>query len=96
VRETASLWWWGALVPLAAVGMAVPTRGHSVLLLTGYVALASRIFTRLRARGYSTRDAALYATFCIVGKFAEVQGAALFLTRHFTRARAQLIEYRTT
>jgi len=69
---------------------------RSLPLLAGYPLLWLRIFGRMHKRHYSGMDAAAYATFCIIGKFAQVQGALEFLRRKITRAAPVLIEYRMT
>lgn len=94
LRETASLWFWGAVLPALALGTAHRTDGSSLALLGGYMAVAGRIFRRTRRRGYGKRESALYAIFCMLGKFAQVQGALMFLWRQATHTRPTLIEYR--
>ncbi len=84
-RAAASIWFWGALVPLAGlaalyacgiVGMLLP------LLLYGV--LVGRILLRMRRRGMPAADAALFATARAVGKFPQLHGAMSFL---WTRPR---------
>ena len=94
LRETASVWFWGAVLPLLALGSAPVSRRLSVLLLAGYPALVARIFLRMRGKQNCYRDAALYATFCVLGKFAQVQGATEFLRRRVTGAAGSPMEYR--
>jgi GT2 family glycosyltransferase len=91
VRKAASIAAWGGLLPLAALAPAPATRGASLLLLGLYGVLWLRL---LRHAG-GGRDAALYATACTLGKFAELQGALRFAWNHFVRRRrGGLIEYK--
>jgi GT2 family glycosyltransferase len=91
VRKLASIVAWGGLLPLAALAPAPATRGGSLLLLGLYGVLWLRL---LRHAG-DGRDAALYATACTLGKFAELQGVLRFAWNRFVRRRSGgLIEYK--
>lgn len=79
VHESTSIWFWGAGVWLAALGLARPSRGTSMFLLLGYPLLMARIYKRSLARGWSAEDARLYAIFCVLGKFPQLQGQLQFL-----------------
>jgi GT2 family glycosyltransferase len=92
-RQTLSGWFWGLLLPLAAFGLAVPTFGLSLLLLTGYAVLAWRVY-RSRRRRAGRRDAALEAAFSIPGKFAQVVGQVRFHANRLLARRTRLIEYK--
>ncbi len=86
---------WGLLVPLAALGLAWLTFGLSLLAWFGLAALqGARVSAQQRRRGRSNRDAALYATFVQLGKFAQVCGILLFAWRRLARRPARLIEYK--
>ena len=94
VRETRSNWFWGLLLPLAALAPAYWTGGLSLLLGLGYPILAFRVYRGRRRRGEGRADAAWYALFCVVGKFAHAAGQVRF---HLNRLRARpggLIEYK--
>jgi glycosyltransferase involved in cell wall biosynthesis len=94
VRETRSIWFWGLGVPAAALALAGPTGGLSLLLLGGYVVLAVRVYGTMQGRGFSPRDAALYAASCAVGKIPMALGQALYWTRRLSGRRGRLIEYK--
>lgn len=87
VHESASIWFWGAGVWLGAVGLAKPTRGASFALLLGYPFLAARIYARRRAEGWGERSARLYAVFCVLAKFPQLQGQMRFVS---SRVRGRL------
>ncbi len=86
VRESASIWFWGAGVWTAALGLARFSRGASLGLLVGYPLLAMRIYKRARARGWSAEDARVYAFFCILGKFPQLRGQLKYLGKRLRRA----------
>jgi GT2 family glycosyltransferase len=94
VRESRSIWFWGLVLPVLALGMAWLTHGFSLLLLGGYPLLASRIFLNMRRQNISPSHAALYAFSCAIGKFAQLGGALAFLQGQLLGAKSRIIEYK--
>ncbi|HTP26639.1 MAG TPA: glycosyltransferase [Anaeromyxobacteraceae bacterium] len=92
-RERRSSLLWGLAVPGAAALMA-PAGGLGLILLLGYPALGVRILVRRRSRGDRLRDAALYANFCMLGKFPEVAGHAKYWWDRVRGRKGKLIEYK--
>jgi GT2 family glycosyltransferase len=88
---------WGFLLPLFALGLAWHTRGASFVLLCGYLVLfwKTERYYRLR-RCWPMADAWLYAAFCVLAKFPQLEGVARYWSRHFRGKPAQIIEYRGT
>ena len=89
VRERASTLFWGLALPLGMLAAALPTQGATLLLAAAYPLLALRIWRRRQRAGDGARDAALYAVFVVLGKFANAAGLARFLL-----GRHALIEYK--
>lgn len=94
VKETRSIWLWGLFIPLAALFMAWPTHGLSLLLLLFYPLQFVRTFLNLRRQNLSSKNAALYALSCTVGKFAQLVGALSFLGTRLLGTQSKLIEYK--
>lgn len=94
VKETRSIWLWGLFIPLLALGTAWLTHGLSLLLLLGYPLQFVRMFGNLRRKNISSKNAAFYALSCIVGKFAQVEGALGFLRIRLLGTKSTLIEYK--
>jgi GT2 family glycosyltransferase len=94
LKESRSIWLWGLLLPLLILGMAWSTHGFSLLLLVVYPVLGGRIFVNLRHHNICRQHAALYAFFCVLGKFAQVEGAMQFLRSWLLGTRSTLIEYK--
>jgi GT2 family glycosyltransferase len=92
VHESASIWLWGAGVWGAAFALAKCSRGTSLGLLLSYLLLGARIYKRSRARGWTERDARLYAFFCVLGKFPQLQGQWIFLVNRLRGRATRLIE----
>jgi GT2 family glycosyltransferase len=93
-RQVLSVCFWAGLIPLAALAFAPATRGASLLLLLTW-AWPWRGLYRATRRLRSRRDAVLYATACLLGKFAELGGMLAFVWNHGVRRSATtLIEYK--
>lgn len=79
-RVLRSAGFWGGLVPALILGSGVAAiwwRPAMILTLSAaglYAALAIRIYARTRGAGKSASDSLLYASFCILGKFAQFAG----------------------
>lgn len=94
VQETRSNWFWGLLVPTAAVVLLVPSAGLSVLFLGGHLVLAARVYRWRRRNGTGAADARLDAFFCALGKVPQGLGQLLYWTKRLTGRRAAIIEYK--
>lgn len=95
VKESRSIWLWGLLLPLLALGMAWPTHGLSLLLLLAYPLVTYRIYRYMQQRGLKAKDSALYALFCMLGKFPQLQGQLQFHVGRLLGRRSSLVEYKT-
>ncbi len=93
VKQWASNWLWGLLVPLLALALAWPTHGWSLLLLLLPPLKVVQVEHRARRRGYSAADAWLFAIFCIFDKTPQALGQLLFLWRRLRHRGLALIEY---
>jgi glycosyltransferase involved in cell wall biosynthesis len=95
LRRLVSIAIWGGALPGLSLLAAWPSSGWSLLLGAATLALPwTGAYRAARARG-SRRDSAFYASACIVGKFAELIGAATFAWNRWIRRRATgLIEYK--
>lgn len=95
VRESASIWLFGAALPVASVGLAWPTGGASVALLAVYPIWWARIALKRRRRaGDSPGDAATYAAFCMLGKLPQALGLGACLWHRWRGRTAGLVEYK--
>lgn len=95
VRRSRSVWLWGLLVPAAALLLARPTRGLSLLALLAYPVLMGRVYRhRRRERRDASRHALLYAVLCVLGKFPEAVGQLRYTWHRMRGGPARLIEYK--
>lgn len=94
VHETRSIVVWGIVIPLLALGFALPTRGASLLLFGGYALLAWRIYRYGLKRGWSPADARAYAFFVTLGRFAEAVGLARYWLGRLTGKRSRVVDFR--
>ncbi|MGE3821348.1 MAG: glycosyltransferase [Isosphaeraceae bacterium] len=93
-RQLRSVILWGAVVPLTAIGLAWPSRGLSLALTLGYVALYFRLMRHGRGRGWSTADARLYALAILLGKFPQALGVARYAVTRLLGRPSTLIEHK--
>lgn len=93
VRERNSTWIWGIGLPLAISLTAFSTRGASLFFLGAYPVLGFRIWRFRRRIGEGTEDALLYATFVLIGKFANAVGLLKFFLNKAKR-HYEIIEYK--
>ena len=94
VKESRSIWIWGLLVPLLALGLALPTKGLSLLLLGGYLLMAYRINRYMQQQGLPAKEAWLYGLFCMLAKFPQLQGQLQFHLNRLLGRRNVLVEYK--
>ena len=94
VKECRSTWFWGLIIPSLGLGLALPSYGLSLLVLSGYPLLVYRIFRYKQKRDYENRDSLLYAWFCVLGKFPQLQGQIQFYIGRLLRRNSKLIEYK--
>jgi hypothetical protein len=95
VRECMRGWFWAGVVPLATF-LAVLSWGQSgLLVLILYLLLWTRTFLNTGPRQIGIRNAALWASACVLCKFPELFGQLLFWWRTSFRAEPTLIEYKT-
>jgi GT2 family glycosyltransferase len=94
VKETRSNWLWGLVIPGVAIALAIPTRGISLLLLLGYGLMTYKIYRYMRQMELSSGDSALYAVFCVLGKFPNMLGQLKFYRNKLLGQKSSLIEYK--
>jgi GT2 family glycosyltransferase len=93
-RPVLSVLLWAVAIPVTAIVLALTWTPFFLFLLLGYPVLFWRIWRHRRSRGDVSRDASVYAAFCVVGKFAELIGILRYWTRRLRNRNPELIEYR--
>jgi hypothetical protein len=95
-REVRSVLAYGAAVPLAAA-LALPfSRLASCAILGGaYAALYERVRRQRMRHGDEPEEAALYARFCVLAKFAHLAGISQYAYNRARGVRSGIIEYKT-
>lgn len=94
-REVMSIVFWAFLLPALLVGLAWPTGGWSMLGYGLYGVQWWRIARANVEQSGSASGARLYAAFCIIGKWAELQGMAWYVINRLRGHRARIIEYKS-
>ncbi|MEG4235795.1 glycosyltransferase [Microcoleus sp. Pol11C3] len=96
VKETQSTWFWGLVLPVLALTMAWPTKGWSLLILSGYPLATYRTYNYyVKQRHLTAKNAAMYALFCVLAKYPQLQGQIQFHQRRLLGQQSKLIEYKT-
>lgn len=93
-RRLASIAVWGGVLPLGCALLAWPTGGSSLAGLLLWLCPWWGACKQTK-QSWSARIAAVYASLCVLGKLAEMQGVARFFWNHALMRRAtHLIEYK--
>lgn len=95
VKESKSIWLWGLIVPTLILTLIPLTQGWSLVLVLVYPLLVAKVYYSLQRQGQRSADAALYAYFCIVGKFPGVVGQLKFHRNRLLSQQSTLIEYKS-
>jgi hypothetical protein len=85
---------WGLMLPLIALGLAWFTWGLSLALFLGYALLFVRVRNWRLQIGDPAPHARLYAAYCVLGKFAQLVGAAQYWMNRLLGRRTRIIEYK--
>lgn len=93
LRERRSVIIWGMALPFLIVAGSLISVWLGAAIATLYGVLAFRIWQYRQGRGNSTRDAAIYAAFTVLGKLPEAFGLLRFWRNQFIK-RYQIIEYK--
>lgn len=96
VRETRGIWVWGTLFPLVVLLLAAVIGPHGLLLLLLYPLQWVRIFYRELCQQNCFRDAALWASNCVLCKFPQVVGQWNYWKLRWSATDPQPIEYKTS
>ncbi len=94
VRESFSRWFWGLILPLVTLGLALPTFGLSLLLWMGYPILMWRVSRYRQSCGDLPSHARLYGFWCVVSKIPEAIGQGKYWLTRWRGKEGQLIEYK--
>ncbi len=93
-RELRSILFWGLGLPSLVLLAAYPTYGLSLTLFAAYPLLWWRIRRYRLGCGDQAAQAAIYASFCLLGKFAEGAGALRYGLGRLTGSSEKIIEYK--
>ncbi len=94
VKESRSRWFWGLILPIAALGLAGFTYGLSLLAFLLYPVLMWKIYRYRLGLGDTAAEARLYAVFCVIAKLPEAIGQVNYWLNRWQGKQATLIEYK--
>jgi hypothetical protein len=95
VKESRSIWIWGAALPILAIIVAWPTHGMSlVIAVVAYLALFAKIMlNRALDRPCTVASAASFAAMCVAMKWPQAIGQIVYWYNRWRRSPATIIEY---
>jgi hypothetical protein len=95
VKESRSIWIWGAALPIVAIILAWPTDGISLVFAAiAYLALFAKIlFNRALDRPCTMESAASFAAMCVAMKWPQAVGQVTYWYNRWRRSPASIIEY---
>ena len=91
VRESLRAWWWGLGLPLFAFVCTALVGPLGLVLFAAYPLQVARLALR---GDRSMRENWLFAVFLVIGKFPEMVGQVICLTRRCLGRKSRLIEYK--
>jgi GT2 family glycosyltransferase len=94
VRDRRSILFWGIVLPIVILVLAIPTRGASLILALAYPLQAFRVARRSQTAGLPRRLAWLYSGACVLGRFPNAIGAIRYWYTRLLGRRRPLIEYK--
>ncbi len=101
VRQARSVLFWGGLVPMAVVVVAILGIAVSewawvgaAVLAMGYPVLVWRVYRHRCRHADEAKDAFLYAVFCVLGKLPQAIGVLQYSLNRLLGRRSTLIEYK--
>jgi GT2 family glycosyltransferase len=94
-REVRSVVVYALVVPALALGLSRLTLGLSLGLFATHGLLYFRVRRHRLVKGDSPGDAALYARFCVIAKYAHLLGLARYATNRILGRRPKIIEYKS-
>ncbi len=86
---------WGLGIPIAAILLAIFTKGWGLLLLGLYPLSLAKTYLNLRSSGLDKKSARAHAWFLTLAKFPNALGLLTFFRRQLTGQRFEIIEYKS-
>lgn len=94
IKEVRSTWLWGAIVPLAALALMLPTDGISLLAFGRYPLSAVVTIYKTRRQGFSWKDSIAWGISCAMSVFPQAFGAVKFQRDRLYNKQHEIIEYK--
>lgn len=93
-KQSFNIWLWAFIIPLLAIGGSWLTHGWSLLLLFGYGVMTMKIYQNQRRQFFTPSHAFIYAFFCMLGRFPQLQGQLTYYWNTWQGKTSLLIEYK--
>lgn len=94
-KEVRRTWLWGMLVPLGALGLALLTKGLSLVLFLRYPLSVLRVVLTTWRRGFTVKDSIPWGISCGFSVFPETLGLIKFYRDEWLSKEVKIIEYKS-
>jgi glycosyltransferase involved in cell wall biosynthesis len=94
VKELRRTWLWGAIAPLMALALAVPTHGLTLIVFGRYPLTALRTLYSTRRRGFAWKESFAWSLSCGLSVFPEAAGVLNFYLARLGNQQHRIIEYK--
>lgn len=94
VSNLRRVWVWGLAVPVATIGLAVPSGGATLLLLGIYPLRIIRTARRMLKRGFSPTESWAWGVSCTFSPIPELFGAIEYYRNRLSGRDSKIIEYK--
>lgn len=94
VRDCRRIWFWGLVLPVAALGAAWTSPALALAVAALYPLQIARLYVVGRRHGWSGADAAPWALFTVLGKFPGVVGLLQYRVRRSLGRTTTIIEHK--
>jgi GT2 family glycosyltransferase len=92
--ETQKIWLWSAIIPLLILISAITINKAMLYVFGIYIIQFLKITTNTTKKGRSIKKSTTYSLFVIAGKFPQLFGQWIYLSKHFTKSDHKIIEYK--
>lgn len=93
-KEVRRTWIWGIFIPVGALGLALLTKGLSLVLFLRYPLTALRVVLTTWRRGFSVKDSVAWGVSCAFSVFPEAFGLIKFYWNEWLNQEGKIIEYK--
>ncbi|MBV5329584.1 MAG: hypothetical protein JZU65_18485, partial [Chlorobium sp.] len=92
--ETKKIWLWSVVIPLLILFSAITINKLMLYAFSIYIIQFLKIAANTAKKRKIIKNSTTYSLFVIVGKFPQLFGQWIYLSKHFTKSDHKIIEYK--